>query len=122
MTTVSQDLDTTAQPKDLDFDPEALRAKYREERDRRLRDDGNQQYVEVTGRFSHYLDDPYVEPGFTREALHDEVEVAVIASDAPPTGVGEPGTPPIGPAVANAVRRLTGKSIRTLPMVKALQA
>ncbi|WP_428410441.1 molybdopterin cofactor-binding domain-containing protein [Hyphococcus sp.] len=50
------------------------------------------------------------------------VEVEVIASTEPPTGVGEPGTPPIGPAVANAVRRLTGRTPRQLPMTKALQA
>ena len=36
------------------------------------------QYVEVAGEFAHYLDDPYVEPGFTRAPLHDEVEVVVI--------------------------------------------
>ncbi len=51
-----------------------------------------------------------------------EVEVAIIASDAPPTGVGEPGVPPIGPAVANAVRRLAGRTPRRLPMIKDLQA
>ncbi len=37
---------------EIDFDPEALRAKYREERDKRLRPDGNDQYVEVRGGFS----------------------------------------------------------------------
>jgi cation diffusion facilitator CzcD-associated flavoprotein CzcO len=60
------------------FDPDALRARYRAERDRRLRDDGNEQYIEVTGRFAHYLDDPYVEPGFVRDPLFDEVEVLVV--------------------------------------------
>ena len=35
----------------LDFDPEALRKKYRIDRDKRLRDDGNEQYQEVTGDF-----------------------------------------------------------------------
>ena len=44
------------------------------------------------------------------------VEVHIVPSTAPPTGVGEPGTPPIGPAVANAVAALTGQRIRTLPM------
>ena len=63
---------------DFDFDPAALKAKYLEERDKRLRDDGNEQYVEVTAEFSHYVDDPYVEPGFSRAPLHDEVEVAII--------------------------------------------
>ncbi|MEY2397753.1 MAG: hypothetical protein QOJ00_927 [Actinomycetota bacterium] len=62
---------------DLDFDPEALRAKYRAERDKRLRDDGNDQYQEVVGKFAHFVADPYVEP-FDREPLTDEVEVAVI--------------------------------------------
>lgn len=63
---------------DLGFDPDALRAKYREERDRRIRADGNEQYVEVKGRFAHFLEDPYVEPGFTRDPLTDEVEVLIV--------------------------------------------
>ncbi len=62
----------------LTFDPDALRAKYRAERDKRLRADGNEQYREVVGDFRHYVDDPYVKPGFTRAPLHDEVEVVVI--------------------------------------------
>ncbi|MGH6870457.1 MAG: flavin-containing monooxygenase [Rhizomicrobium sp.] len=62
---------------DLGFDPDALKARYRAERDRRLREDGNEQYVEIAGRFAHYLDDPYVAP-VTRAPLHDEVEVVVI--------------------------------------------
>ncbi len=60
------------------FDPDALREKYRQERDKRLRDDGNQQYLEVSGEFAHFVDDPYVEPGFHREPLTDDVDVAVI--------------------------------------------
>ena len=63
---------------DLDFDPAALKEKYLSERDKRVRDDGNQQYVEVTAEFSRYVDDPYVDPGFTRDPLFDEVEVAII--------------------------------------------
>ena len=63
---------------DLGFDPTALRRKYREERDRRLREDGNEQYVEVVGEFAHFLDDPYAEPGFEREPLTDEVEVLIV--------------------------------------------
>src|SRR3984957_17271076 len=62
----------------IDFDPDALRAKYREERDKRIRPDGNEQYVEAQGDFSRYVDDPYVDPGFTREPLTDEVAVLVI--------------------------------------------
>jgi len=63
---------------ELDFDPDALRAKYREERDKRLRPDGNEQYVEVKGDFSRYVDDPYVDPGFTRASLNDAVDVVII--------------------------------------------
>ncbi len=63
---------------ELGFDPKALKAKYRAERDKRLRAEGNEQYVEVAGAFAGFLDDPYVEPGFTRAPLTDEVEVVVI--------------------------------------------
>ena len=44
------------------------------------------------------------------------VDTVVIKSAAPPEGVGEPGTPPIAPAVANAVFALTGKRLRSLPL------
>src|SRR3954453_16401953 len=70
MTTVEHE-DTQA------FDPDALREKYRAERDKRIRPDGNQQYREVVGGFAHYLDDPYVEP-LVREPLTDEVDVVIV--------------------------------------------
>jgi cation diffusion facilitator CzcD-associated flavoprotein CzcO len=63
---------------EIDFDPDALHAKYLAERDKRLREDGAGQYVEVKAEYSHYVDDPYVEPGFTRDPVTDEVEFAVI--------------------------------------------
>ncbi|MEG0822762.1 MAG: molybdopterin cofactor-binding domain-containing protein, partial [Burkholderiaceae bacterium] len=44
-----------------------------------------------------------------------EIAVHVMTSQADPSGVGEPGTPPIAPAVANAVFALTGKRLRSLP-------
>jgi len=44
-----------------------------------------------------------------------QTSVHIVPSAADPTGVGEPGTPPIAPAVANAVARLTGKRLRRLP-------
>lgn len=47
-----------------------------------------------------------------------EVDVHIIASEKPPTGIGEPGVPPIGPAVANAIFKATGTPPRILPFVK----
>ncbi len=62
---------------DLGFDPNALRDKYRAERDRRVRADGSEQYVEIAGQFAHYLEDPYVER-LDRAALSEDVEVVVV--------------------------------------------
>lgn len=62
----------------LDFDPNALKAKYLAERDKRLRSDANEQYVEMTGKFAQFLDDPYVEEPVVRGPLFDEKEVVVI--------------------------------------------
>ncbi|PIF73756.1 isoquinoline 1-oxidoreductase beta subunit [Variovorax sp. 54] len=45
-----------------------------------------------------------------------DIEIAIMPSTEPPTGVGEPGTPPVAPAVANAVFALTGQRLRTLPL------
>jgi len=71
---------TTIEPakEELGFDPAQLRARYLAERDKRLRREGNEQYVEMKGQFAHYLEDPYVPPGFSRAPLTDEVEVVVI--------------------------------------------
>ena len=64
---------------EADFDIEALRARYKAERDKRLRTDADRQYKELSGDYARYAEeDPDVEPGFTREPLTDFVEVAVI--------------------------------------------
>jgi len=77
---MSDTLEPKAPPlaEDLGFDPEALKARYRAERDKRLRQDGNEQYQEIAGSFAHYLEDPYVPPGFKRAPITDEAEVVVI--------------------------------------------
>ncbi len=59
------------------FDPDALREKYQLERDKRIRRDGNAQYVEVAGPFADYLRDPYTEP-LDRAPLVGDVTVAII--------------------------------------------
>jgi cation diffusion facilitator CzcD-associated flavoprotein CzcO len=63
---------------DLPFDPDALRAKYRAERDKRVRLDGNEQYLEVAGDYSDFVDDPYIESVLERAPLDDDTEVIVI--------------------------------------------
>ena len=45
-----------------------------------------------------------------------QVEVIIIDSGTAPTGVGEPGLPPIAPAVASAVYQATGQRLRSLPL------
>src|SRR5262249_47807855 len=62
------------------FDPDALREKYRVERNKRLRPDGIAQFVELTGKFAPLERDPYVSPGFARAPLADEVDVALIGA------------------------------------------
>jgi cyclohexanone monooxygenase len=55
-----------------------IREKYRVEREKRLRSDGNAQYRDFSGVFKDYDADPYVEPGFTRDAVVDDVEVVIV--------------------------------------------
>jgi len=64
---------------DLDFDPDELRARYLAERDKRLRPDGADQYIEMSGKWAHYVeDDPYADPTFTRDPATDDVDVVII--------------------------------------------
>jgi isoquinoline 1-oxidoreductase beta subunit len=66
---------------------------------------------------SNYHDYPVL-----RMSEAPEIHVHLIPSEAPPTGVGEPGVPPVPPALCNALFRLTGKRFRDLPVAKALAA
>src|SRR4051794_24033287 len=63
----------------VDFDPDTLRARYKAERDKRVRTDGETQYIELAGDFARYAEeDPYADAGFARAPLNDAVEVAII--------------------------------------------
>ena len=68
----------SAEPSTINFDPDELGKKYRLERDKRLRQDGNEQYQEVSGEFSYFVEDPYLDEEIEREPLEDEVEVLIV--------------------------------------------
>ena len=62
----------------LPFDPVALKAKYRADRDKRLRDNGNERYRIVEGGLRHYLGGPCAEPGCLRPSIDQKVEFGVM--------------------------------------------
>jgi len=62
----------------------------------------------VQGSFDDY-------PLLTMDEM-PRIDVHIVPSAEPPEGIGEPGVPPIAPAVANAVSRATGKRVRSLPI------
>jgi cation diffusion facilitator CzcD-associated flavoprotein CzcO len=59
---------------------EELEAKYRAERDRRLRSDGNNQYRELSGEYAEFDQDPYADPNFKRDPIVEETDVAIIGA------------------------------------------
>lgn len=83
-TTLESNISLASKPSDLPFDPEVLKQKYQQERDKRLKfgqaKGGIDQYrlVEPDGPFSHYLQDPWVKPGFKRDPVNEEVDVVII--------------------------------------------
>ena len=59
------------------LDKESLKQKYKEERDKRLRREGNEQYIEIKDQLAHYLEDPYV-PMTQREPVVDHVTFTFV--------------------------------------------
>ena len=64
-------------PEQLGFDPAELRQKYAQERARRLRPEGNDQYREVAGQLARFEEDPYVKPS-ARPAIHEDIEALIV--------------------------------------------
>ena len=64
-------------PTTAPIDKVRLRRKYQEERDKRLRPDGNDQYIQIKGQLAHYLDDPYT-PVVPRAPKEDHVTFAFV--------------------------------------------
>ena len=83
-TTLDSEISLAAKPKDLPFNPDVLKTRYIEERDKRLKygqaKGGIDQYrlVEHGGPFAHYLQDPWVKPGFSRAPADEQVDAVII--------------------------------------------
>ncbi len=75
---ISADLPSLPTTEELGFDPLQLRRRYREERDRRLRPEGNDQYREVSGELERFVEDPYIEEVLERDPISESVEVVII--------------------------------------------
>lgn len=65
---------------ELPFDCDELRSKYDGERDKRILEQGDAQYVSAIGRFAHFDRDPWVAPGFTRPPIIEHTEVIVAGA------------------------------------------
>jgi len=73
-------------------------------------------YGEITLEKGRVVQENFPDYDMVRLAQAPEIETHIVESGAPLGGAGEPGTPPIAPAVANAVFALTGKRMRALPL------
>ena len=66
-------------PDKLPFDPVALKKKYLDERDKRLRNDGGvEQYRPVEGSLSHYIEDPYLGIKIERDPVDEDCEAVIV--------------------------------------------
>jgi len=71
-------LKQTPESSDLEIDIEALEQKYAEERQKRLRSDGLDQYAPLEGKFADFAKDPHADPTLKRDPVAEEVDVAII--------------------------------------------
>jgi isoquinoline 1-oxidoreductase beta subunit len=81
---------------------------------------GNTLYSNITVKDGRIEQSNFGDYLVARTDVTPETHVHIVASSAPPGGVGEPGVPPIAPAICNAIFAATGKRIRALPVDPAL--
>lgn len=74
-------------------------------------------YDEITLKHGRVTAESFADQPILLLPAMPKVEVHIVPSDLPPGGVGEPGLPPLAPAVANAVFAATGKRLRSLPLL-----
>lgn len=74
-------------------------------------------YDEITLRDGRVTADSFLDHPILLLPSMPKVEVHIVPSDLPPGGVGEPGLPPLAPAVGNAMFAATGKRLRSLPLL-----
>jgi isoquinoline 1-oxidoreductase beta subunit len=80
----------------------------------------NALYSQITFRAGACEQSNFTDYEVARIDAAPATRVHVVASEAPPGGVGEPGVPPVAPALANAIYAATGKRIRALPITRAM--
>jgi|JI10StandDraft_1071094.scaffolds.fasta_scaffold44725_2 cation diffusion facilitator CzcD-associated flavoprotein CzcO len=80
MTTHEGDGKSSGDAVDPALDLEALRARYRAERERRVRPEGKDQYVEIAGTHAHFEHDPWVEGDLDRAPVDEELDVVLIGA------------------------------------------
>ena len=77
---------------------------------------GNALYSNITIKQGRIEQSNFGDYLVARTDIAPETHVHIAESSAPPGGVGEPGVPPIAPAICNAIFAATGKRIRALPI------
>ena len=74
-------------------------------------------YGKITAKDGAIEQSNFYDYQMTRMKDAPKIDITIVENDEPATGVGEPGVPPIAPAICNAIFNATGQRIRTLPLV-----
>jgi isoquinoline 1-oxidoreductase beta subunit len=77
---------------------------------------GNALYSNITVKQGRIQQSNFTDYMVARTDAAPETHVHIVDSSAPPGGIGEPGVPPIAPAICNAIYAATGRRIRELPI------